>query len=61
MLTAPRCYRTMALDRVAAVGLHIKDVVETIDARCGKTVGEESNQTRQQSICMQQGAAKEQR
>ena len=57
----PRCYRTMALDRVAAVGLHIKDVVETIDARCGKTVGEESNQTRQQSICMQQGAAKEQR
>ena len=51
----------MALDRVAAVGLYIKDVVETIDARCGKTVGEESNQTRQQGICMQQGAAKEQR
>ena len=31
------------LDRVAAVGLHIIDIVETIDARCGKTVGEESN------------------
>ena len=35
------------------------DVVEAIDARCGKAVGKESNQTRQQGICMKQGTAKE--
>ena len=49
----------MTLHRVAAVCLHIMDIVEAIDARCGKAVGKESNQTRQQGICMKQGTTKE--
>jgi len=50
----------MALHGVAAVGLHVKDVVEAIDARCGETVGEEGDDACYQGIRMKQGTAKEQ-
>lgn len=48
-----RCYRTMAFHGMAAVCLHIIDVVEAIDARCCKAVGYEGYQACQQGIGME--------